>query len=371
MYRSSRAGSTRLIYSLFRDWPFLSCAPLVLDVAHPHRAPLWTLLDQHSSTSVHLRTAFVSVQVMAAPLEPPEPAGAAALRLPVAVQQNIGGSCTPTLQQMLVLAEREASAYKKELPLGRESVRLGDHLREDVEYLQALLQVSISSFHVRCDNAQVGRWQAPRQQAAARTGASSLEECLKSKQHELARHREELASYEEAIQAGEQLWKDVQYVGQLAHFALCNFRKGKREIERVRLENRHPALHRGCRVSSGHHTPRPHHPLAPVRSMDHPPPLRPVEHIIAKVHGSSVAINAMRANLESTKTEPASSLKEMVSCKKQEANGYREELIFCKDTIRSGAHLFEEMQRVEERIQRAVHSFHLTIRGVERAGRRN
>ncbi|KAK8125003.1 uncharacterized protein PG998_000762 [Apiospora kogelbergensis] len=141
---------------------------------------------------------------MAAPLEPPEPAGAAALRLPVAVQQNIGGSCTPTLQQMLVLAEREASAYKKELP----------------------------SAESPCDNAQVGRWQAPRQQAAARTGASSLEECLKSKQHELARHREELASYEEAIQAGEQLWKDVQYVGQLAHFALCNFRKGKREIER-------------------------------------------------------------------------------------------------------------------------------------------
>ncbi|KAK6843396.1 hypothetical protein PG987_004256 [Apiospora arundinis] len=271
------------------------------------------------------------------PLEPPEPADAAALRLPVVVQQSIGSSCTPTLQQMLVLAEREAS----------------DHLREDVEYLQALLQVSISSFHVRCDNAQVRRWQAPRQQAAAQTSASSLEERLKSKQHELARHREELASYEEAIQAGEQLWKDVQYVGQLAHFALCNFRKGKREIER---RAPHPPA-----------TP----PTCTCEEHGSPPPLRPVEHVIAKVHGSSVAINAMRASLESTKTEPASSLKEMVSCKKQEANGYREELIFCKDTIRSGAHLFEEMQRVEERIQRAVHSFHLTIRGVERADRRN
>ncbi|KAK7924662.1 hypothetical protein PG985_006716 [Apiospora marii] len=148
----------------------------------------------------------------------------------------------------------------------------------------------------------------------------------------------------------------------------CNFSKGKREIERARLENRHPALHRGCRVSSGHHVPRPHHPLAPVRNMDHPPPPRPVEHAIAEVHGSSVALNAMRANMESSKAETDLSLKEMVICKKQEANGYREELIFCKKTIMSGEDLFDEMQRVDELLQRSVHSFHLTMRGVERAG---
>ncbi|KAK8118300.1 uncharacterized protein PG998_002926 [Apiospora kogelbergensis] len=215
---------------------------------------------------------------------------------------------------MLVLAEREASEYKKELPLCREAIRLGDHLRADVEYLHALLQVSISSFHVRCNNAQVGLRRAQRQQASARPDPPSLRERLESKQHELTCHLDELASYEEAIQAGQQLWKDVQ-----------------------------------C--------------------MDRPPPLRRVELLIAEAHGSSLAINATRANLESSKAEPALSLKEMVSYKKEEANDYKEELIFCKDSMRSGEYLFEGMQRVEELVQRAVHSFHLAMRGMERAGR--
>ncbi|KAK8855324.1 hypothetical protein PGQ11_011236 [Apiospora arundinis] len=74
--------------------------------------------------------------------------------------------------------------------------------RAPVPYLKLRgIQVSTSSFHVRCDNAQVRR-QTPRQQAAPRPDALSPGEHLASKQQELARHREELTSYE-AIQAGE------------------------------------------------------------------------------------------------------------------------------------------------------------------------
>ncbi|KAK8118341.1 uncharacterized protein PG998_002967 [Apiospora kogelbergensis] len=69
-------------------------------------------------------------------------------------------------------------------------------------------------------------------------------------------------------------------------------------------------------------------------------------------------MNATRANLESSKAEPASSLKDMISCK-----------IFYDDSMQPGEHLFEGMQRVEELVQRAVRSFHLAMRGLGRAGR--
>ncbi|KAK6857548.1 hypothetical protein PG995_006375 [Apiospora arundinis] len=104
---------------------------------------------------------------------------------------------------------------------GSRGTMQGTMRRAPVPYLKLRgIQVSTSSFHVRCDNAQVRR-QTPRQQAAPRPDAVSPGERLASKQQELARHREELTSYEEAIQAGEQLKtdKDIQHLGQLAHFA--------------------------------------------------------------------------------------------------------------------------------------------------------
>lgn len=68
------------------------------------------------------------------------------------------------------------------------------------------------------------------------------------------------------------------------------------------------------------------------------------------------------------KAESALSFKEMVLRKIQEANDYGEKLIFCKEAMRSGDRLCQGMQRVEELVQQAAHSFHLAMRAVERAG---
>ncbi|KAI1489420.1 hypothetical protein F5X96DRAFT_13157 [Biscogniauxia mediterranea] len=283
------------------------------------------------------------------------------------------GQCaptTPTLQDMIVLAEREASTYKSDLPFCRESIRLGDHLREDTEYIKILLQVAITSFHNKSHAATLRNRPAaghrpPKQAHPLSLSLSlslSLQERIKSQQHVIHEYRELLTAYTEAIRAGEQLLKDVQYVRELSQLAICNFRSGMRDMERACHPS--PGLQYGRRITCGHHVTRQRQArsLVPTkvnvtRDMDRPPLPRPVERIIAEAHGSSVSINAIRGNLESSKMQPALSLKEMVSFKKQEAGGFQKELAFCRETMQAGERLLEGIRHVEELLQRAVHGF--------------
>jgi hypothetical protein len=108
----------------------------------------------------------------------------------------------PTLQDLIEFAEREASIYKKELPLCRELIRLGDRLRENAEYIKSLLQVAISSFHNWHNNTKACRRVYHSTQKAS---LFSLDQKCKLKQHEVDIYKETLTTYEEAIQAGDLL----------------------------------------------------------------------------------------------------------------------------------------------------------------------
>jgi hypothetical protein len=125
-------------------------------------------------------------------------------------------------------------------------------------------------------------------------------------------------------------------VKDLSHFAIWNFRKGMRKLEEARFCN----------------------PGSPV-PMDHPPPPRPVEKIIADAHGSSVAIGTTRKNLNTSKTASLLSLKNLLLHKKKEASSYQKELIFCKKTMESGLRLLEDIKRVEKLSLRAVNEYRL------------
>ncbi|RYO76934.1 hypothetical protein DL762_009596 [Monosporascus cannonballus] len=315
---------------------------------------------------------------------------------PNAIQESV--ECltepTPSLQEMIIFAEREASAYKKELAFCREAIRLGDHLQEDARYMKQLLRVAICSFRkgIR-DVEQKRRHNRTREQRIDRethqssrpgdptitkvhesstaidanqndleapntvSSALPLKENIRLKEQEVHHYKKELKFDKEVGRLGDHLLKDVQYVRELSHLAICNFRKGLQEVEQARRPNWSPGLERGSRITCGHHVARQTDSLSPTRAIDRPPPPRPIEQAIAKANGFSIAIGAIRENLESSKLESALSLKEMVAVKKQEAGAYQNELIFCKEAIQLGDRLLQGIQRVEELLQRAINNF--------------
>ncbi|KAI1416928.1 hypothetical protein F5Y13DRAFT_153344 [Hypoxylon sp. FL1857] len=103
--------------------------------------------------------------------------------------------------------------------------------------------------------------------------------------------------------------------------------------------------------------------------MNHPATLRPIDKAIAKAHGSSVALDATRENLEAGKAMTTPSLKEIIEIRTSENGRLREELAYLQQIQELGEHLREEVEYVMERLQLAVNSFRKGQKDIERERR--
>lgn len=101
--------------------------------------------------------------------------------------------------------------------------------------------------------------------------------------------------------------------------------------------------------------------------MDRPAAPRPIDKAIAQVHGSSVALDATRDNLNASKLLPTPSLKELIEEKTRENGRLREELAYLQQIQQLGDHLREEVEYVTERLHLAISSFRKGQKDIKRA----
>ncbi|KAI1162127.1 hypothetical protein F5B18DRAFT_625353 [Nemania serpens] len=101
--------------------------------------------------------------------------------------------------------------------------------------------------------------------------------------------------------------------------------------------------------------------------MNHPAGLRPIDKTVARLQGSSVALDATRENLEASKTCPTPPLKEIIEDRTREVGRLREELAYLQEVERLGDYLRQELEYVVGRLGLALTSFGKEQQSIKRA----
>jgi cell division septum initiation protein DivIVA len=103
----------------------------------------------------------------------------------------------------------------------------------------------------------------------------------------------------------------------------------------------------------------PQHPL-------YPPLPRPIDEAIAKVHGSSVALDATPERLAAAKHQPTPSLKEIIESRTRENSDLREEIKYLLREKELADWLAGEFDYVRERAERVLKDYHKAVQDLDR-----
>ena len=95
--------------------------------------------------------------------------------------------------------------------------------------------------------------------------------------------------------------------------------------------------------------------------MDRPASPRPIDREIAKAHGESVSLDAIRDKLQASKVATNQSPQERT----REVGRLRAEVAYLQEVRRLGEYLCEEVEYVIDRMQLAVIAFHKGLQQIE------